>query len=227
MGTGKPLHRILDLLEAHYGSPKPPRLSDPLEMILWENVAYLVSDDRREAAFNSLKKRVGTKPRQILEAKPEVLWEVAEMGGMMADARVGKLLTIARIASERFNGSLRAVLDRPPADAKRELKRFPGVGDPGAEKILLFTQRLPVLALESNGLRTLVRLGFGEEKKNYSATYRSAQAAVEPQIEKDCAWLVRAHQLLCRHGRETCKRTKPSCNACPVSEECAYYRGMR
>jgi hypothetical protein len=47
--------KIIADLEKLYGRPEPPKLTDPLEMILWENVAYLVDDERREKAFRMLK----------------------------------------------------------------------------------------------------------------------------------------------------------------------------
>ena len=50
--------------------------------------------------------------------------------------------------------------------------QFPMIGEPGAEKILLFSGVLAVLALDSNGVRVLVRLGVGEERKSYAATYK-------------------------------------------------------
>jgi len=108
------------------------------------------------------------------------------------------------------------------------LKKFPGIGDPGAEKILLFSRTHPILALESNGLRALIRIGFGEELKNYAATYRSAQEAVKDQLTSDSVedyvWLIRAHLLLRRHGQELCKRTEPICTSCPLTENCRYWR---
>ena len=82
----------------------------------------------------------------------------------------------------------------------------------------------PLLALESNGLRVLVRLGFAEELKNYSATYRAAQEAVKDQWKEDCDWLIGAHQLLRQHGQESCRRSEPLCNACPLTSRCRYFR---
>ena len=32
----------------------------------------------------------------------------------------------------------------------------------------------------------------------------------------------RAYLLLKKHGQETCKRTKPKCEVCPLTEHCAY-----
>jgi endonuclease III len=102
--------------------------------------------------------------------------------GILPDVSAEKLLVIAKIAYEEFDGDLRAVLKKPLPQAKKALKRFPSIGDPGAEKILLLTRSCPVMALDSNDLRVLCRVGFAEEQKNYSATYRLAQDAIHGQL---------------------------------------------
>jgi endonuclease III len=119
---------------------------------------------------------------------------------------------------------LRSVLRKPLPQAKKALKKFPSIGDPGAEKILLLTGSYPVMALDSNGLRVLCRVGFAEEQKNYSATYRLVQNAILEQLPAGCDSLIRAHQLLRQHGQELCKRSKPLCAACPVKDACNYGR---
>ena len=99
----------------------------------------------------------------------------------MPEQSVEKLSCKRRIALEEFGGDLSPILKRPLAQAKKALKRFPAIGDPGAEKILLFCRAFPILALESNGL-LLLRLGFGEEKPNYSVTYHLVQEAIAYQL---------------------------------------------
>src|SRR5262249_48929053 len=146
------------------GKQVPPKLDGPWEMILWENVAYLADDDRRQQAFRTLKKRIGTGPAQVLSAPEEAILDVTRHG-IMPERVAEKLRECAQIMLEEFDGDLRAVLKLPLAKAKKALRRFPGIGEPGAEKILLFTRTHPMLVLESNGLRVLLRLGFGEEKK--------------------------------------------------------------
>src|SRR5438874_13676838 len=84
----KSLQKIMDELEEFYGRPEPPNVTDPLGMILLENVAYLVSDDRREQAFNALRERVGLTPPEILMAHEEVLLGVAHFGCIPPVARV-------------------------------------------------------------------------------------------------------------------------------------------
>jgi len=220
----KSFPKIIGELQDLYGQPEPPKVNDPLGMILLENVAYLVSDERREQAFNTLRERVGLTPPEILTAHEETLLEVARLGGMHPAARVEKLRRIAQTALQEFEGDLDKVLKLPLAQAKKSLKKFSGIGDPGAEKILLFSKTHPILALDSNGLRVLLRLGYGEERKSYSSTYRSAQEAVNDELKNDYDWLIAAHQLLRRHGQGLCKTARPLCSRCPLKSSCRYYQ---
>ena len=217
------LSKLVDKLQQYYGAPAPPPSTDPLELIIWENIAYLASDKRRAEAFAILKRTIGTRPDQILAAQHSALAAIGK-AGILPDVSAEKLLTIAKIAYEEFDSDLCSALKKPLAQAKKALKKFPGIGDPGAEKILLFTRSHPMMALESNGLRVLCRVGFAEEHKNYSVTYRLAQDAICGQLPRDYDSLIRAHQLLRQHGQELCKRSKPRCTECPVRDSCNYGR---
>src|SRR6266404_9932686 len=217
------LQEIVSQLAAHYGNPEPPITTDPFELILLENIAYLVSDDRREHAFKTLRQHAGTKPHEILAASHDEILQATRLGGMHPEQRVARLKEIALIALNEFGGDLKQVLKLPLPKAKQALRKFPSIGEPSAEKFLLFTPPYPVLGLDSNGLRVLLRLGFGEEKKNYSASYRSVQEAIKDQLTDDYDWLIDAHLLLRHHGKELCKTNRPLCENCPVRQSCAYY----
>ena len=86
----------------------------------------------------------------------------------------------------------------------------------------MFAGKYPVLGLESNGLRVLLRLGFAREQKNYAASYRAVQNVLSNQLLEDCESLVAAHQLLRRHGQELRKRSRPLCDECPLQASCAF-----
>jgi endonuclease-3 len=210
-------------LETAYGRPRP-KVTDPWQMILWENVAYLQTDQRRELAFEALRQRVGLKPEEILAAPHATLLEIAKMGGMRPEVRVERLRQVSRIALHEFQGDLSKAVRLPLKQAKKAMQLFPNIGEPGAEKILLFSKSHAVLGLDSNGLRVLRRIGYGQEHKNYSATYRSVQEAVAGEIGQACAPLITAHQLLRQHGQERCKTNAPLCRICPLTDICAYYK---
>lgn len=221
-----PLAQIIQHLQDFYGSPELPPVTEPFELILWENIAYLADDQTRSKAYALLKKSVGLTPSQILAAPDTTLLEVARVGGMLPEQRVAKLRNCAQLALAEFEDDGVAVLKKSLAQSKKILKKFPGIGEPGAEKILLFSRLYPALALESNGLRVLLRLGFGEEKKDYGTTYRLIKEALRDEIRLDFDWLIEAHQLLRRHGQELCKRSMPLCNVCPLHLKCNYYRNI-
>lgn len=216
--------KITSNLEAHYGRPEPPAVVDPLHLILWESIGYLVEDDRREVAFAALREQVGLKPTDILAAPIEHLAAITRLGGIHPELRAQRLKEIAHIVLNDFDGDLSTALRLPRAKAIKALKKFPSIGEPGAEKILLFTKTYPVLALDSNGLRVLLRLGFGQEHRNYSTSYASVREALQDQIGDDCEFLIRAHQLLRQHGKETCRTNNPACNVCPVRQSCRYFK---
>jgi endonuclease III len=221
----KKLPRVLATLRRAYGPPPPP-LDDPFALVLYENVAYLADDEKRERAFAALRRKTGLSPEGVAAAPREVLLGITKEGILAAD-RVDRLREIAAIALESLGGDLSEVVRRPTKEAMKALRKFPSIGVPGAEKILLFCGRLPVLALESNGLRVLLRLGYGREEKSYSASYASVQRAARAELPARCAPLVEAHLLLRRHGQETCRRTTPLCDRCTVSRDCAYFANRR
>jgi endonuclease III len=218
------LRKVISQLEAHYGPPQSPITTDPFELVLLENVAYLVSDQRRRDAFSNLRRYAGTRPDELLAASNDDILKATGLGGMHPEQRVSRLREIALIAINEFGGDLRQALKLPLPKAKQALRKFPGIGEPSAEKILLFTRSYPVLGLDSNGLRVLLRLGFGQEKKNYTATYRAVQESIKEQLKEDFDWLIKAHVLLRLHGKELCKTIAPMCEQCPVRKSCSYFK---
>jgi len=215
------LEEIVDRLAGVYGEPTPPPSRTLLELVLFENVAYLSDDQRREQAFRELQRRVGTRPEQILNAPDDVLLSVASHG-ILPGTFAEKLRRIAQLAQDEFGGDLETLRALPLAQARRALTRFPSIGEPGAEKILLLARSHAVLGLDSNGVRVLTRLGVVPESKTYAATYRNVQRFVAPYADNGIGWLIRAHQLLRQHGQELCKRSRPQCGGCPLNDVCNF-----
>ncbi len=219
---GRPitLAEAVRILRLRVGPPPKPPTDDAFELVLLENVAYLAPPARRREAFEDLKRSVGTSPAAIAKASRAALERVAARG-ILKGSFAEKLRECARIAVEDFGGNLDAALDGSVAGATKALRRFPGIGEPGAEKILLFSGRQPLLAPESNGLRVLARLGLVREEKSYAKAYAESRAAAR-SLPARIPVLQEAHLLLQRHGQTLCRRNDPLCDACPLRERCAY-----
>ena len=219
---------VVSRLEALYGPPEPPAVTDPFEMIVAESAAYLVDDDRRARGFARLREEVGLDPEEILETPTPVLVAAIRDGGMLPEHRAEKLVKAANTALEIGLDHLRKLIRMDPKKAGKLLQKFPGIGEPGADKILLFSRAKSTLGADSNVLRVLVRLGFGEgDDTHYNRMYRSAAEAVAPQLPEDYPWLISAHQLLRRHGQEICRRSAPLCEVCPLTHGCRWFLERR
>jgi len=204
-----------------YGDTGRQYSSDLFEMILWENVAYLANDERRAQAMAQLRQTIGTRPRDVLDATEEDLIQAAGFG-ILPRTSAEKLRRAAEIAVNEFDGDLTMILRLPVVRAKRALRRFPGIGEPGAEKILLLTRRHPFLAPDSNALRVMVRLGFCPSDLSYARTYAAARDVGQKELGDDFDALLAARTVLRHHGQVTCRRKTPECEDCVVRDGCPW-----
>jgi endonuclease-3 len=216
---------LLDKLEGFYGTQEPSWPTDPYLFLVWWHCGYPASDATCAKGWHALSQEIGTGPHELLAASPSRLGKALRAGGMVPDVRARRLHDIAARVIDEFGGDLAAALAERPAQERKILKTFPGIGDPGADRMLLWSGIGAVAAVPSNCPHVLVRIQRGPEGTNYGETYREAQQAIEGEIPETFEARTRAYLLLKRHGQEICKRTKPKCSECPVNAACAFFRG--
>lgn len=216
---------VLDRLESLYGKQEPWWPTDPYLFIVWWYCGYPASDAACAKGWESLNREVGVEPEQLLAASPAKLAAALRPGGMVPELRAMRLKEAAARVKDEFGGDLRAALVGSLAQARKSLKKFHSIADPGADRILLFAGIAPLAAVPSNCPYVLVRIQRGLEHENYGVTYREARDAIEAEIPAKFDARTRAYMLLKRHGQELCKGSKPKCPECPVKSCCAYFAG--
>src|SRR5882724_4786741 len=190
------LLEVLDSLENLYGPQKAAGPTDPYEMIVYVNSGYPAADLPCSRGFEALKREVGLKPENILEAPKTKLTKLMRLGGIVPELRAEKLKDIARMVKADLGGDLKAALNKWLLEEKKQpgkgihgaknvLQKFPLIGEPGADKILLFSKLAAVAAVPSRQ---------------------------------------RAYLLIKKHGQEICKRSTPKCEICPLTGSCAYFQ---
>jgi endonuclease-3 len=209
------------MLGRRYAVPAHP--VDPLQLILWENIGYLIDDERRRALFDAFGERIGFDAARIMTADDAALLSLASAGGMRPEERVERWRRIAGIVLEDCGGQLdRSLRALPIAKARALLRRFPAIGEPGADRILLFADIAARPCLESNGLRSLARLGFFDAHGPYAVAYKAAIDMLKVRGRGDREWLVETYLLLREHGKALCRRAAPICWTCPLDEMCPH-----
>jgi len=213
---------VLDRLEKFYGRQEPSFPTEPYEFLVWWCCGYPASDAACSKGWASLTREVGIEPEELLKAKPAKLAAALKAGGMVPELRAERLKEVAMRIQDEFGGDLRAALVGPIPQARKKLKSFPSIADPGADRILLFGEISPVAAVPSNCVHVLDRIFHPGENKNYSAAYREAQRALGTELPEKFDACTRAYLLIKKHGQETCKRTNPKCETCPVKSICTF-----
>jgi endonuclease III len=214
---------LLDRLESFYGKQRSAVPADPYEFLVWWHCGYPASEERCAKGWHSVSGKIGIAPKQLLAAKT-LLARSLKVGGMVPALRAARLKEIAGRVQEEFAGDLRSALSRLTAlQARKVLKTFPGIGNPGAERILLFGRLSPVAAVPSSCPHVLVRVAHGTEGDKYAATYDAAQRILE-SLPATFSSRIRGYLLVNRHGHELCKRSRPACARCPLESDCAFAR---
>lgn len=220
----QPLAPILDTLESFYGEQVPGWPADPFGSLVWWHCGYPPSEERCNRGWQALTATTGITPAELATARSPTLVRALRAGGLVPELRAARLKDIAGTVQARFGGDLRAALVKvPEPEAARLLRGFPGIGAPGADRILLFGGLAPVAAVPSSCPYVPVRIEVGREEARYPATYARARQLLEAQLPATLAARSRAYLLLQRHGRQLCKAKSPKCGECPVSGTCAYF----
>ncbi|HET8924173.1 MAG TPA: hypothetical protein VFN26_14385 [Candidatus Acidoferrum sp.] len=163
------LNQVLDSLEKLYGPQKAAGPNDPYEMILYLSCGYPATDASCSKGFDALKREIGLSPKEILAAPKGKLAKLLRLGGIVPELRAEKLKEIARLVRDEYQGDLRTALkksiqkdNKKPGKGfhatKKVLQEFPVIGEPGAEKIVLFSKLAPVAAVPSAFVCVPVRL---------------------------------------------------------------------
>ena len=229
------LLEVLDTLENLYGPQKAAGPTDPYEMIVYVNCGYPATDVSCSKGFELVKREVGLKPENLLAAPKAKLTKLMQFGGIVPELRAEKLKDIARMVKADLGGDLKAVLNKWMLEEKKQpgkgirgaknvLQKFPVIGEPGADKILLFSKLAAVAAVPSAFVGVPMRLWFGETGKNYAADYRVAREILSAGLDETFEARQRAYLLLKKHGQEICKRSTPKCEICPLTGPCAYFQ---
>jgi endonuclease III len=214
---------VLNRLEEFYGPQEPTFPTDPYEFLLWWYCGYPASDVACSKGWANLTRDVGIEPQKLLRTTPVKLSAALKAGGMFPELRAERLKEVAVRLQDEFGGDLRAALVGPISQARKKLKSFHSIADPGADRILLFGGISPIAAVPSNCVHALDRILHTSESRNYSAAYREAQRALSSELPETFASRTRAYLLLKKHGQDTCKRTKPRCEICPIRSQCAFF----
>lgn len=215
--------QLLSPLEELYGTvlrdPLPlGNKADPVDEIVYILLTLMTrSQPRIDRAYDGLRSLAPDSWPQLLERNPDEVRRVLRPLGFV-ERRTNQLLTLLAdplIGSEGVASRTLAELDDDALIAT--LTALPGVGVKSAKCVAMYSLGRQVLPVDVHVARVAQRLGYLPA----GLTLEQADRTLEPQVPPELRFDV--HVLFVRHGRVTCRKPSPRCEACPLAPTCPSY----
>jgi endonuclease-3 len=210
---------VVETLRRFYGRlPDPP--ADPFAFFVWEMLSFGTPPAKRDAAFGALKKIPALTPDAMWRAPQAKIDRALGLAGPYREQRLRAL----RAGVDRFRRSptLSDVIQGPLPAARRALRAFPQLGEPGVRRLLFFAGEHPVFPVDGAVARVAVRLGYGRPSTDPRRRVRFVQAALRQELDGHVDDLRRTIVYLSHHGSTTCAERNPHCGICPLVHDCAW-----
>ena len=194
----------------------PPH--DPFTLFVWEMLAVRSTPRKTEAALGALRRIRALTPDAMWRAPQAKLEAAVALAGPYLEQRLSALRTGVDLF--RRSPTLPALIRGCLPAARRALKRFPQLGEAGADRMLLFATDHPVLPVDARVNRVGRRLGYGEASEDFRKSARSVQDGLTRELPPSVETVRRTFLYLSHHAAATCTEADPHCTVCPLLSEC-------
>jgi endonuclease-3 len=211
------LQRLLKLLIAAYGRPRPFRRTDAVDEIVRTILSQNTNDRNSLAAFAVLKKAAG--PWQKLMNMPagKIARLIRHAG--LSNIKAVRIKGVVRdIASREGKISLRRLGSMCVEEGFEYLTSLKGIGPKTASCVLLFSFAKPVMPVDTHIFRVAKRLGLIPEKANIEEAHRILTGI----CGKNTRLIYDLHLSIIEHGRRTCRAQNPRCGSCVLYGCCRF-----
>jgi A/G-specific adenine glycosylase len=139
---------------------------------------------------------------------------LALWAGLGYYARARNLHKAAKLCMERHHGEL--------PDSPEQLAALPGIGASTANAIISQAHDLPATVLDGNVRRVVARHaaigGWAGKSSVHKLLWQAAESRLPAERGSDYT------QAVMDLGATVCTRTRPSCDQCPVNDDCRAYQ---
>ena len=223
-GVGLPAEqKVLEVqarLCRHYECPiRRFQNHDPLSALVSALLSHRTLNRDSGKAFRALKERFGewatvrdAPVAEVEDAIRECTWP---------EQKAPRIQAVLREVTARGNGelSLDFLTEWPVEQSRTWLQTIPGVGPKTSAAVMSFsTLQARALPVDSHHHRVAVRLGLIPENMAVGPSHK----VLEAQLPQDWSeqQVFDNHQVIMRHGKDTCTWKAPRCERCILLDLC-------
>lgn len=203
--------RLRDEQGAFVPKPVLPIIDEIVATVLSQHT----SDVNSERAFAELKRRFPAW-QQVADAPVDQVADAIRSGGM-ADQKARRIQQVLAAIDEREGRiDLGRLNDLDDEAVEAYLLALPGVGPKTAACVLTFAMGRAAFPVDTHVHRIAARLGWIPAAATADKAHQLLAPLIPPEIRYDL------HVAMISHGRNVCRAQRPRCDACVLSDLCAY-----
>ncbi|HEY1351350.1 MAG TPA: endonuclease III [Ktedonobacteraceae bacterium] len=194
---------------------------DPMSMLVEILLSHRTYDAQTDAAYENLLRRFGSWEAVRDAPTAQVQATIAQVN--FPEVKAPRIQAVLRqITEEQGNLDLAFLCEWPVEQSMQWLGRFAGVGPKTIACVLLFACQQALLPVDVHVARVSIRLALIGKKVSAEAAHRLLPAL----LPQDARSIYNFHKALLRHGQRVCVFERPRCQACQLTDLCAYYRSQ-
>ena len=207
------LNQIYQKLLEHFGKQHWWPAETKFEVIIGAILIQQTNWRSVERAIENLKSKELLNPNSLATASlNQIEALIQHLNFFRQKAR--RINNFSKHLVEKY-GSLDKFFSKPTEEIREELLSLNGIGSETADSILLYAADKLIFPIDAYTIRLCKRLGVKDLK------YEELRRLFENSLPKDLEVYKEFHALIDKLGKTFC-RVKPSCDGCPLTNECSF-----
>ena len=215
--TGEALLHIYNKLYTSFGARGWWPAETPFEVVIGAILTQNTAWKNVEKAVNNLKEKNLLSAENLYDIDIDTLKRAVKPSGYY-NQKAQKIKNFLEFFKE-YDFSFKKLKNEESQKIREQLLSVKGIGEETADCILLYALDKPIFVIDAYTKRVFHRLGFVDEKTDYS----SLQKLFAAHLEKDTRLFNEYHALIDYLAHHICKKI-PLCNTCIMQGDCNYYK---
>ncbi|MDP8022941.1 MAG: endonuclease III [Conexivisphaerales archaeon] len=194
----------------------PLNFKDPFLIIVSIILSQNTTDKNALKAMENLVYNGLEKPEDFLKAGREKIKDMIRVAGLY-DQKAEAIIRLAKWSVQKYGGDLSLLKNEDPDQVFNELTSIKGIGPKTADVFLVFYLRARTFPIDTHIRRVVKRLGIADGSYD-KMKKRLLEIFPDP---------MKAHILLIKHGRTTCRAKNPNCEKCVLNDVCRYHLTLK
>ena len=212
------LSTVEQLLTDFYGRPRPNSRESALATLIATILSQNTSDTNSGRAYKSLRNKFRDWSAAAA-ARLTAIEKTIAPGGLAKTKAAYIHAALQKVKQDFGEYSLESLKNWPVDKSLEYLTSFQGVGHKTAACVLLFALHKKIMPVDTHIHRVSNRIGLVDNINDREKTFEYYHC------HKDINDYYSLHINLVRHGRGTCKASRPNCENCILREICRFAGG--